>query len=135
MVSLWPLHGLPGGARVEGDESGQVGRPEGLLSHPLSKLASQVNPSQARHSVEISKICLNLDTTTIMFVPKAGLRDDGVIVGVQVRVGTFIIMNKNSQALFSKISSIHSCFGRFMTLSRFSCIFSNQDDRQVVFFA
>jgi len=44
VVSLGPLHGLPGGARVEGDESGQVGRPEGLLSHPLSKLASQVNP-------------------------------------------------------------------------------------------
>ena len=63
MVGLGPLHGLPGGAGVEGDEGGEVGRPERVLGHPIGELAGQVDPSQARHAVEIGKVCLNLDTT------------------------------------------------------------------------
>ena len=63
MVGLGPLHRLPGGAGVEGDEGGEVWRPEGFFGHPLSKLAGKVNPSQSRHAVEIRKVCLNLDTT------------------------------------------------------------------------
>ena len=60
MVSLRPLHRLPGGARVEGDDGGEVGGPQGVLSHPISKLASQVDSSQSRHSVEVGKVCLHL---------------------------------------------------------------------------
>ena len=60
MVSLRPLHRLPGGARGEGDDGGEVGGPQGVLSHPISKLASQVDSSQSRHSVEVGKVCLHL---------------------------------------------------------------------------
>ena len=84
MVGLGPLYRLPGGAGVEGDEGGEVRWPERVLGHPIGELAGQVHPSQARHAVEISKVCLNLDTTYYL-----SLKIYVVFVSFRVKVSTF----------------------------------------------
>ena len=89
MVSLGPLHRLPGGARVEGDEGGEVGRSKRVLSHPFSKLAGQVHSSQSRNSVEVSKICLNLDTKLCLLLATYTMEINVFLVDFLVKVKTF----------------------------------------------
>ena len=57
-VSPGPVNLAPGRSPVEGDEGGDVGRPDGFLRHSRAELTGHVDSPQSGDLVEISKVVL-----------------------------------------------------------------------------